>query len=31
MTYENFGEPWLLDSMPASGDAYDPKLDRLDE
>ena len=26
--YDNFGEPWLLDRTPASGDAYDPALDR---
>lgn len=26
--YDNFGEPWLLEHAPASGDAYDPSLDR---
>lgn len=24
----DFGEPWLLGRTPASGDAYDPTLDR---
>lgn len=28
MNYDNFGEPWLLDRASASGDAYDPSLDR---